>query len=340
MKKLIIVFTALTVLLVVSGAVGAQNTPVAPLPMLEDGRPNPIRTVLAIIADETGLEQQAILRQFAAGTPLVDIIKDNNGDVQSVIDESISQITVQVNEAVANGTMTQQRGDRVLANLPDVITEAINGERFPMRPSRGGVRGTSQRILIQATADATSLRPLEILRQLHGGNTLATIIGQNGGDVKSVISAAVTQATADINAAVLHGRMGQEQADRLLADLEQTYTAAVNGEFQSRAQQAVVSLAVLRLAAEKTDLTVREITQEIRSGKSLAEVLTANNVDVDTFIGTVVEIAKTRLDQAITNGRLTQADADARLAEFEHRLTERIYQAGGVHILPEATSAA
>lgn len=241
MKKLVLIFTAAAVLLLSVGAVSAQETPAAPVPTTEVGRANPIRTVLAIIADETDLGERAIIRQFAAGTSLVSLIEDNNGDVQTVIDQSVEQITVQVNEALANGTITQERADRVLANLRDVITEAINGELFPNRPNRGE---------------------------------------------------------------------GQRAA------------------------------AVLRLAADETGLTVRDILGEIRSGKSLADVLTANNVDVEAFIDTAVAAAKTRLDRAVTNGRVTQADADTRLEQFEQRLSERIYQVGAMEETPEATSEA
>lgn len=244
MRKLLIVFTALTLLVLVSGVVGAQDTPTAPVPSFEVGRPNPIRSVLAIIAEETGLKERAILREVMSGRSLADIIQENGGEVQAVIDQSVSEITAQVNQAVTNGKMTQERADRVLENLPDVITQAINGELFPSR--------------------------------------------QNGG----------------------------------------------------RGQQAVVGLEVLRMASDETGLTVREIAQEIRSGKSLADVLTAHNVDVSMFITQAVEGAKTRLDRAVNKGRLTQADADTRLAQFEQRLNERIYQVGGMDALSEATAAA
>lgn len=191
------------------------------------------------------------------------------------------------------------------------------------RPFRQGVRA-----VVEIVAEAVGLRPTEIITQMSQGNTLADIIEANGGDVQIVIDQAVTQLTADINQAVTDGKLRQERADLLLSNLEDMVTRSINGEFRERAMKVRVGIGVLRLAGDQTGLTPREIVQEIRSGKSLGQVLTEHGVDTAAFIDTAVNTLQEHLTQAVSNGRLTQEEADQKVTEFRERLTERINQVG------------
>ncbi len=196
------------------------------------------------------------------------------------------------------------------------------------------IRHAIQTIMDIAT-QTTGLNRAEIIDQMSQGKTLAEVITANGGDPQAVIDQAVARLTEDINRAVADGRLTQERADRLLVNLEDVVTRGINGEFRQQAIEARVRIGVLRLASQETGLTPREIVQEIRSGKSLGQVLTENGVDTATFIETAVSTLQERLNQAVTNGRLTQEQADQRVTEFRDRLTERINQAG---VQPEPTS--
>ena len=52
--------------------------------------------------------------------------------------EAETRITEQINQAVANGNLTQERADEMLANLHDRLTERFN-QPFHLLP-RGGIR--------------------------------------------------------------------------------------------------------------------------------------------------------------------------------------------------------
>ena len=62
----------------------------------------------------------------------------------------------------------------------------------------------------------------------------------------------------------------------------------------------------------------------LRDGQSLADVATAQGVDVQTVIDTLVNAVKEHLDEAVANERLTQEEADAKLAEITERITEMV----------------
>lgn len=107
----------------------------------------------------------------------------------------------------------------------------------PHGPGRGGsgsangIRLQYHSSVLEVIAQETGLTRLQILAEVQGGATLAEIIEANGGSVQVVIDAAVTAVTERVNAAVESGRLTQEQADLLLADLESRIMDMLNGDF-------------------------------------------------------------------------------------------------------------
>jgi len=322
-RKLWLVILLVGLFVISIGAVGAQDSSDTQSALRPE---RPIRALIGIVVDATGLEARDILGQLRDGLTLADIITANDGDVNQVIADAVAILTDEINQGVADGKITPERADSLLSNLEDVVTQAVNGELSPNRLDRGAVRDAAKRTLVGATADATGLLPQQVIQQLRDGSTLADVITANGGDIDTVVNSAVAAATEQINTAVAEGRLGQEQADQLLANLPDLYQATVNGELRQEWIEQRARLGVLTLAAQQTGLQPREIAQQIRSGKSLADVLTEQGVDVNAFIDSAVAQAAERLDTAVANGRITQERADELLQNFRDRLTEGINQ--------------
>jgi hypothetical protein len=76
-------------------------------------------------------------------------------------------------------------------------------------------------------------------------------------------------------------------------------------------------------------ITVEELKTELSSGKSIADVAKAKNVDIAKVIAAMTAQMKAHLDEEVTSGKHTQAEADAKLAEFTARATEMVNKAGG-----------
>lgn len=87
----------------------------------------------------------------------------------------------------------------------------------------------------------------------------------------------------------------------------------------------------LQAVAQQLGITERELVQEVRGGKSLAQVAAEHNVSRDQLKATMHDTLKAELDQAVTNGKLTQTQADAALARFDanlDRIIDRVGQGG------------
>lgn len=235
---------------------------------------------------------------------------------------------------------------RVLLGLVVMAMLAVGvsaaGAQDNMGPSGRGARGAVREV-ITVIAEQTGLTPMDILAQVREGSSLAEIISANGGDVETVTASAIEAVTAAINQAVTDGWITQEQADTMLTNVEARVTDAINGEglfdrgnrgegrggrdgmFGRRGERGLgMQMTLLQLAAEQTGLSLDTLWAELQSGKSLADVLAANNVDVTTFVDAAVVQATERADAAVSEGQITQEQADRMLENFRERLTDRL----------------
>jgi polyhydroxyalkanoate synthesis regulator phasin len=81
----------------------------------------------------------------------------------------------------------------------------------------------------------------------------------------------------------------------------------------------------LGTAAEALGMTEDELRTALEpDGTSLADVAADQGVDVDTLIDALVQAQQDRIAQAVEDGRLTQEQADERLADLRERVTERV----------------
>lgn len=326
MKRLVLISMILSAMAVMVGMVSAQDDPTR-----SEVRSGLIREVLQATSAEIGLPVSDILVQMQPeGATLADVIEANGGSVDAVVTASVASATDRINQAVVDGNATQEQADKLLTNLDQFITDGINGD-LPFTGDANPRRNMS-RILILAIADETGLDADEVIQQVTIANNFEEVIAANGGSVENVIASAIAMVTERINEGVANDRLTQEQADDLLASLEQSFTDILNGEFErpngdgerGRPSERRVALGVLRQIVEETGLTIRDIMPLLRDGATPAEILTDNGVDVDTFIDGLLVTVETRLAEAVESNRLTQDQADERLDTMRTTLTDRL----------------
>jgi hypothetical protein len=78
----------------------------------------------------------------------------------------------------------------------------------------------------------------------------------------------------------------------------------------------------LSAAADYLGLSVPELLEQLTSGKSLADVAEAEDKSVDGLKDAMVADAKERLDQAVEEGMLTEAQAEEKLKAIESRVDD------------------
>jgi hypothetical protein len=71
-------------------------------------------------------------------------------------------------------------------------------------------------------------------------------------------------------------------------------------------------------------IDAQTLMTELRSGSTIADIATAHGVDVQTVIDGLVADAKSHLDQAVTDGRITDAEAADELTKITERVTAMV----------------
>lgn len=79
-----------------------------------------------------------------------------------------------------------------------------------------------------------------------------------------------------------------------------------------------------KVAADTIGVKPAELRADLKAGQSVADVATAKGVAVDTVVNAVVKDASAKIDQAVTNGKLTQAQADAAKAKLPAQVTKLV----------------
>jgi len=181
---------------------------------------------------------------------------------------------------------------------------------------------------IAAIASVLKLTEAELKTQVQSGKTLAQIATTQGVDVKLVVDAIVTEIKTHIANEVTSGEITQSQADTKLADVTTKVTEMVNTVRPARGEgmrggpegpgKNVAAIAsVLKL-------TEAELKTQVQSGKTLAQIATAQGVDVKLVVDAIVTEIKTHIANEVTSGEITQSQADTKLADETTKVTEMV----------------
>lgn len=184
------------------------------------------------------------------------------------------------------------------------------------RPFEGGLFDGEMRDLIQ---QYTGLERQEIAQALRGGETLADLITANGGDVDAFVNEAVALAEARIDEAVDNGRIPQERADEMKANVRQGIEQRINGEaplMERRRGGAGAGNFPLAgdgefaaLVEQYTGLTPPEVAEAVRGGETIADLIAANGGDVEAFIDEATALAEARIDERAAQMKDNARDA-------------------------------
>ena len=80
----------------------------------------------------------------------------------------------------------------------------------------------------------------------------------------------------------------------------------------------------LEAASTALGMTADELRTELEGGSTIAKVAEAKSVDLQKVIDAIVADMSTHIDQGVTDGRMTQAEADARKADSVTRATAMV----------------
>lgn len=169
--------------------------------------------VLDAGAKALDLSTEDLLSKLSDGkTTIADVAKQQDVDVQTVIDAM---------DAVAKADITE------MVNNPFPVPAKFPGLGFRFR---GGLREDP----INAAAKALGVTTEELLTELRDGKSIADIAKTKNVDVSTLIDTLVADAKTKLDAAVKAGDLTQDEANKLESALLDHITNLVNGTHPKR----------------------------------------------------------------------------------------------------------
>jgi len=203
---------------------------------------------------------------------------------------------------------------------------------------------------LEAAAGAIGIPTSELLSSLRDGRTIAEVAEANDVPVSGVVSASVAAEQDRLDALVTDGRLTQEQADALSADLEERVTDLVNGDLAPfpllgpgfgpgeigwpghvRLPGLIGDLGPwglvdgpIEVAADTIGIDASALLARLAEGSTIAEVAQAHDVSVAEVVDAIVASMRARLDAAVENGWMTQDEADEISEDLQERVTDLV----------------
>ncbi len=165
--------------------------------------------------------------------------------------------------------------------------------------------------------DSTTTTPPTTAADGSGGGTATTTPTAKPDRSKWIQDALAPLVTA--------GTLTQAQADAVAQALQDAKPAMGPEHGGGRGGPRGFGLAGgLDTAAKAIGVTTDELRQALAGGQSIADYAKSKNVDPQKVIDALVAEAKTHLDEAVTAGKLTQAQADTRLTDETARIMNMV----------------
>ena len=83
-----------------------------------------------------------------------------------------------------------------------------------------------------------------------------------------------------------------------------------------------VAKGMLETAADAIHIAPADLLSALQSGKSVADVAKENNVDPATVVQAIVDAGNAKIDQAVSNGKITQERADKMKSHLSEAATK------------------
>ncbi|GAC1517962.1 MAG: hypothetical protein NVS1B12_07770 [Acidimicrobiales bacterium] len=189
------------------------------------------------------------------------------------------------------------------ASAPSAASAASAPALAPAAPAVPDSAHRGMRPGLAAAATALHLSVTELQARLAAGKTIAAIAADQHVPVSDVIDAMVADAQAG---------------------LRERITAEVNGNGPVRAARGRRRPADLGVVATALGMTPTEVRTALENGQSIADVARAKHVDPQTVIDALIKDRTAKLDQAVKDGRITQAQADRVKATLPQRVADQV----------------
>lgn len=131
-------------------------------------------------------------------------------------------------------------------------------------------------------------------------------------------------ATTALGAGLLAGTVALAVGPLDLAGAQTPTTQSADAATQGHGHGHKLARHEFKVAADTIGVKPAELREAIKNGQSIAEVAVEHGKTADDVVNAVVADAWAKVDQAVTNGKLTQEQGDKIKARLPERVTKLV----------------
>jgi len=170
--------------------------------------------------------------------------------------------------------------------------------------------------VMDAAATVLGMSVDDLMAELKDGKSLADVAAAKGISQEKLTTDLLAQVKTQMDGLVSDGKLTQEQADNIYTQTESNIDQIVSDTsgfnfgpgFGERGPHGGVQ--VMDAAATVLGMSVDDLMTELKDGKSLADVAEAKGISVEKLTTDLLAQVKTQLDGLVSDGKLTQEQAD------------------------------
>ena len=177
---------------------------------------------------------------------------------------------------------------------------------------------------IMISAEALGLDEDGLFAELEAGKSIAQIAEEKAVDVQGITDAIVAAETAYINELVSSGEITQAEADEWLAELGTDVADFLNstgeewescefGEFEEGMEDGADWIGI---TTQKLGMDEDALFKALEEGKTIAQLAEEKGVDAQSIVDEIIAEESKFLNELVSSGEMTQAEADEWLAEM------------------------
>lgn len=219
---------------------------------------------------------------------------------------------------------------------------APSSSATPAAPTTPSVVKADRPSPLATVSKVLGITETELKTELEAGKSVSDVAKAKNIDLATVKAALLAEAKAHIDAEVAAGKHTAAEGVTKLAEVTSRIdTMLTTAGLPARGPQGMgghkgkggPGKFMSATLATTLKLTQEELKTQLHSGKSLADVAKTQSVDIADVKTVLTSEFTAHLAEEVTSGKHTQAEADAKLAEFKTNLdtmVNRVGPAGGM----------
>lgn len=270
------------------------------------------------LLDLLKIDAETFRSEIKAGKTMVEIAKEHGVSEKKLSKFMTDRMTKHIEEGVKAGRLTTEQADKMKKEMPQRISDIINGKApMPMGDRhRGPGIFKDPELMALLKVDAETLRS-----ELQAGKTLVTVASEHGVSEQELKSFMIEKMSKRIDEGVKAGRIDTDRADKMKANLDKHVTDMINGKAPIHHGPGMFKdpelLALLKVDAD----TLRN---ELQSGKTLVSIANERGVSEQELKTFMIEKMTKRIDEGVKDGRIDSEKAEKMKANLDQRVSDMI----------------